>query len=91
MCVPYRVTTTLSLSGCHGFNNERKKMSTYGLTGSESNERAYQNQFFVVRRGETLGSAVIRHRRDHGAGPLLLMRDFNRAPVGRQGRSQAVA
>ncbi len=27
-------------------------MSTYGLTGSESNERAYQNQFFVVRRGK---------------------------------------
>lgn len=65
-------------------------MNTYGLTGSESNERAFQNQFFVIRRGETLGAAMTRHRAAHGPGPLVLMGDFNALPAARRAR-QAVA
>jgi hypothetical protein len=49
-------------------------------------ERAFQNQFFVVHRGETLGDAIVRHRQAHGVGPLVLMRDFNAAAAERRVR-----
>lgn len=65
-------------------------MNTNDQTGIQSNERAFQNQFFVIRRGETLGAAMTRHRATHGPGPLVLMGDFNAMPAARRAR-QAVA
>lgn len=74
-------TTTLSLNGHREFNNERNKMSNAFATAIQTTERAFQSQFFAVHLGETLGEAVARHRRAHGVGPLVLMRDYNVAAV----------
>jgi len=51
-------------------------------------ELGSRNHALVIRRGETLGAAIVRHRRTHGLGRLVLTRDLN---AGSATRLQAVA
>lgn len=38
-------------------------------------------RFFVIRRGENLGDAMIRHRREFGRGVVTCVADLNLTPA----------
>ena len=67
-------------------------MSNMNTAGIRTTGRAFEGQFFAVYRGESLGDAIMRHRRANGIGPLVLMRDFNAVQAaGRRARYSLAA
>lgn len=62
-----------------------------GIFEARTMELGLQNQALVIRRGETLGGAIVRHRRAHGLGRLVLTRDLNARSAGRAASLQAAA
>ena len=41
-----------------------------------------ERRLFAMRRGETIGEAVRRHRRERAMGQLAMMRDYNTSTAG---------